>query len=221
VLFVDLRDHYGMTQCVVDPDSPAFGDAEKLRSEWVVRVDGKVRQRPDGTRNADLPTGDIEVFVTAIEVLGPAAELPLPVFGDQPFPEETRLKYRFLDLRREKLHANVMKRGAVIDFLRAAMKEQGFFEFRDADPHRIVAGRRARLSGALAPACRPVLRAAPGPAAVQATADDGGLRPLFPDRALLSRRGSARRPAAGRVLPARSGDELCHPGRRVRRQSSR
>jgi aspartyl-tRNA synthetase len=130
VLFIDLRDHYGITQCVVDPDSPAFGDAEKLRSEWVVRFDGKVRQRPDGTRNADLATGAIEVFVTAIEVLGPAAELPLPVFGDQPFPEETRLKYRFLDLRREKLHANIMTRGAVIDFLRAAMKEQGFFEFQ-------------------------------------------------------------------------------------------
>jgi aspartyl-tRNA synthetase len=130
VLFIDLRDHYGITQCVIDPDSPAFGDAEKLRAEWVVRFDGKVRQRPDGTRNADLPTGAIEVFVTEIEVLGPAAELPLPVFGDQPFPEETRLKYRFLDLRRDKLHANIMTRGAVIDFLRAAMKEQGFFEFQ-------------------------------------------------------------------------------------------
>src|SRR6187551_416800 len=91
LLFIDLRDHYGLTQCVVDPDSPAFSDAEKLRAEWVVRVDGKVRQRPAGTENADLPTGQMEIFVTEIEVLGPAAELPLQVFGDQQYPEETRL----------------------------------------------------------------------------------------------------------------------------------
>ncbi len=130
VLFIDLRDHYGLTQIVVDPDSPAFGDAEKVRSEWVVRVDGKVRQRPAGTENANLPTGAIELFVTELEVLGPAAELPLPVFGDQDYPEETRLKYRFLDLRREKLHNNLMTRGAVIDSMRRRMKDKGFFEFQ-------------------------------------------------------------------------------------------
>jgi len=130
VLFIDLRDHYGMTQCVVDPDSPAFSAAEKLRSEWVVRFDGKVRARPDGTSNMDLPTGAIEIFVTDIEVLGVAAELPLQVFGDQPFPEETRLRYRFLDLRREKLHNNIMTRGQVIDAMRSKMKGQGFFEFQ-------------------------------------------------------------------------------------------
>ncbi|HZM08236.1 MAG TPA: OB-fold nucleic acid binding domain-containing protein, partial [Methylocella sp.] len=83
VLFIDLRDHYGITQCVVDPDSPAFARAEKLRSEWVVRVDGAVRSRPAGTENPEMPTGLIEVYVTDIEVLGPAAELPLPVFGEQ------------------------------------------------------------------------------------------------------------------------------------------
>jgi aspartyl-tRNA synthetase len=130
VLFIDLRDHYGMTQCVVDPDSPAFRDAEKLRSEWVVRMDGKVRKRPEGTENEDLATGAIEVFITELEVLGASAELPLQVFGDQPFPEETRLKYRFLDLRRETLHSNIMKRVAIIDFLRGAMKAQGFNEFQ-------------------------------------------------------------------------------------------
>jgi aspartyl-tRNA synthetase len=130
VLFIDLRDHYGMTQIVVDPDSPAFRDAEKLRAEWVVRVDGKLRKRPPGTENADLPTGEVEVFVTAIEVLGQAAELPLQVFGDQPYPEETRLRYRFLDLRREKLHQNIVTRGRIIDSLRARMKEQGFAEFQ-------------------------------------------------------------------------------------------
>jgi aspartyl-tRNA synthetase len=130
VLFIDLRDHYGLTQCVVDPDSPAFTDAEKLRSEFVIRVDGLVRVRPAGTENKDMPTGLIELYVREIEVLGPAGDLPLPVFGDQPYPEDTRLKYRFLDLRREKLHRNIMLRGQVIDSLRARMKGQGFFEFQ-------------------------------------------------------------------------------------------
>jgi aspartyl-tRNA synthetase len=130
VLFIDLRDHYGLTQVVADPDSPAFKVAETLRAEWVVRVDGKVRRRPGGTENPDLPTGAVEVYIREIEVLGPAGELPMPVFGDQEYPEETRLKYRFLDLRREHLHQNIMKRGAVIDSIRRRMKEQGFFEFQ-------------------------------------------------------------------------------------------
>jgi aspartyl-tRNA synthetase len=130
LLFIDLRDHYGITQVVADPDSPAFKTAEKLRSEWVVRVDGRVRRRPGSTENPDLPTGEVEVFATDIEVLGPAAELPMPVFGDQEYPEEIRLKYRFLDLRRERLHKNIRKRGDIIDSLRRRMKEQGFFEFQ-------------------------------------------------------------------------------------------
>ena len=130
VLFIDLRDHYGLTQCVVDPDSPAFAQAEKLRSEWVVRIDGKARRRPSGTENPELPTGEVEIYVTEIEVLGPAGELPLPVFGEQEYPEDIRLKYRFLDLRREKLHQNIMTRGAIVDSMRRRMKEQGFFEFQ-------------------------------------------------------------------------------------------
>ncbi len=130
VLFIDLRDHYGISQCVVDPDSPAFRQAEKLRSEYVVRIDGAVRKRPAGTENPEMATGLVEVYVREIEVLGPAGELPLPVFGDQPYPEDTRLKYRFLDLRRDKLHANIMLRGRIIDSLRARMKGQGFFEFQ-------------------------------------------------------------------------------------------
>ncbi len=130
VLFIDLRDHYGMTQVVADPDSPAFKAAEKLRSEWVVRVDGKVRPRPAGTENHDLPTGLIEVFATGIEVLSQAAELPLPVFGDTEYPEDIRLRYRFLDLRRERIHKNIMKRGAIINSLRRRMVDQGFFEFQ-------------------------------------------------------------------------------------------
>jgi aspartyl-tRNA synthetase len=130
VLFIDLRDHYGLTQVVADPDSPAFKLAEKLRPEWVVRIDGKVRHRPEGTVNAELPTGAIEVYIDEIEVLGPAAPLPMPVAEEQEYPEETRLKYRFLDLRREKLHANIMLRGQVIDSIRRRMKEAGFFEFQ-------------------------------------------------------------------------------------------
>jgi aspartyl-tRNA synthetase len=130
VLFIDLRDHYGITQCVVDPDSPAFALAEKLRSEWVVRIDGTLRKRPAGTENPEMPTGFVEVYVREIEVLGPAAELPLPVFGEHHYPEDMRLKYRFLDLRRDKVHENIMLRGRIIDSLRARMKAQGFFEFQ-------------------------------------------------------------------------------------------
>src|SRR5215470_6597134 len=123
LLFIDLRDHYGLTQCVADPDSPAFKQVEKLRSEWVVRVDGKVRKRPAGTENPELPTGLVEVYISEVE-------LPLPVFGEQDYPEDIRLKYRFLDLRREHLHNNIMLRGKVIDSIRRRMKEQGFFEFQ-------------------------------------------------------------------------------------------
>jgi aspartyl-tRNA synthetase len=130
VLFIDLRDHYGITQCVIDADSPAYHDAEKLRSEWVVRMDGKVRIRPEGTANAELPTGQIEIYVTEIETLGPSGVLPLPVAGEQEYPEDIRLKFRFLDLRREKLHQNIMTRGAIVDSMRKRMKEQGFFEFQ-------------------------------------------------------------------------------------------
>jgi len=130
LLFIDLRDHYGLAQVVADPDSPVFKLAETLRSEWVVRIDGKVRKRPAGTENLELPTGAVEVYVTEIEVLGAAGELPMPVFGDQEYPEEIRLRYRFLDLRRDRLHGNIMKRGAIIDSIRRRMKAQGFFEFQ-------------------------------------------------------------------------------------------
>ncbi|MGE0238169.1 MAG: aspartate--tRNA ligase [Parvibaculaceae bacterium] len=129
VLFIDLRDHYGLTQVVADPDSPAFKIAERLRSEWVVKVDGKVRLRPKGTENHDLPTGLIEVFAAGIEVLSEAKELPLPVFGDVEYPEDVRLKYRFLDLRRESLHRNIMARTKIIAEMRRRMGEAGFTEF--------------------------------------------------------------------------------------------
>jgi aspartyl-tRNA synthetase len=130
LLFIDLRDHYGLTQVVADPDSPAFKTAETVRAEWVIRVDGLVRRRPAGTDNPDLPTGEVEVFAGEIEVLSAAGELPLPVFGDVEYPEETRLRYRFLDLRRDKIHQNIMKRSAIINSLRRRMVEGGFFEFQ-------------------------------------------------------------------------------------------
>jgi aspartyl-tRNA synthetase len=130
LLFIDLRDHYGLTQCVADPDSPAFKATEVVRAEWVVRIDGDVRDRPGDTVNPALPTGAVEIFIREVEVLSAASDLPVPVFGDVEYPEETRLKYRFLDLRREKLHRNIMKRGAIIGSLRRRMIEGGFFEFQ-------------------------------------------------------------------------------------------
>jgi aspartyl-tRNA synthetase len=129
LLFIDVRDHYGLTQIVADPASAAFKMAETVRSEWVIRVDGQVRERPAGTINKDLPTGDIEVFVTEIEVLSQAKELPVPVFGEPDYPEDLRLQYRFLDLRRETLHKNIMTRLAVIRSLRRRMEDAGFNEF--------------------------------------------------------------------------------------------
>jgi len=129
VLFFDVRDHYGITQVVADPASPAFKVAESVRSEWVVRIDGKVRVRPAGTENKDMPTGLIEVYATEIEVLSQAAELPLPIFGEPDYPEDIRLKYRFLDLRRETLHKNIMTRTKVVSHLRNKMNAIGFNEF--------------------------------------------------------------------------------------------
>ncbi len=129
VLFVDLRDHYGMTQIVADSDSPALPILEGLRVESVVTIDGEVKARSSTTVNASLPTGEIEVFARGVTVLSKAEELPLPVAGEQEYPEEIRLKYRFLDLRRETLHANIMTRTAVIRETRRRMEDIGFTEF--------------------------------------------------------------------------------------------
>jgi len=130
VLFIDLRDHYGITQLLCDGDSPAFKALEAVRSEWVIRVDGRVKARDGSLVNAKIPTGEIEVYATGIEVLGASEELPLPVFGDTEYPEETRLTYRFLDLRRDTMHANMMLRSNVVRWLRNAMWDQGFTEFQ-------------------------------------------------------------------------------------------
>ncbi len=130
VLFIDLRDHYGITQILADSDSPAFADIEKVRAEWVVCIDGRVKARDAALVNPKIATGEIEVYATGLTVLGEAAELPMPVFGDVDYPEETRLTYRFLDLRREKLHRNMMLRSNVVRSIRNRMWDQGFNEFQ-------------------------------------------------------------------------------------------
>ncbi len=128
VLFVDLRDHYGVTQVLADPDSPAFAGVEKVRSEWCIRIDGEVKARDADLVNPKISTGDIEVFIRDLEVLGTAEELPLIVFGDQEYPEETRLRYRFLDLRREVMQRNMKLRSDVVASIRRRMWDAGFRE---------------------------------------------------------------------------------------------
>ena len=128
VLFIDLRDHYGITQLICDSDSPVFNQVEKLRSEWCIRIDGNVKARDADLVNPKIPTGEIEVFIRDLEVLGAAEELPLIVFGDQEYPEETRLKYRFLDLRREAMQQNMKLRSDVVASIRKRMWGSGFRE---------------------------------------------------------------------------------------------
>ncbi|MCP4823000.1 MAG: aspartate--tRNA ligase [Shimia sp.] len=130
ILFVDLRDHYGITQVLCDPDSPVFSELEKVRSEWCIRIDGNVKARDPELVNDKIPTGEVEVFVRDLEVLGAADELPLLVFGDQEYPEETRLKYRFLDLRREQMQQNMTMRADVVMSMRKRMWDKGFREYQ-------------------------------------------------------------------------------------------
>jgi len=130
LLFIDLRDHYGLTQLVFDPDSNAFAEAEKISSESVIKVSGRVVKRTDDTINSNLPTGEIEIYVEEIEVLSKSEELPLPVFGEPDYPEDIRLKYRFLDLRRETLHKNIVMRSKIIQSIRKRMIEKDFLEFQ-------------------------------------------------------------------------------------------
>ena len=130
LLFIDLRDHFGLTQLVFDPDSSAFQEAEKVRNESVITINGKVVQRSDDTINKVLPTGKIEVYVDTLEVIGISDDIPLPVFGEPDYPEEIRLKYRFLDLRRETLHKNIILRSEIINFIRSKMIENDFLEIQ-------------------------------------------------------------------------------------------
>jgi aspartyl-tRNA synthetase len=131
VLFIDLRDHYGITQVLCDPDSPVFAEVEKVRSEWCIRIDGEVKARDPEPGEPKIPTGEIEVFIRDMEVLGRVAgELPLQVFGDQEYPEETRLRYRYLDLRREAMqrqHDAALRRGGLDP---PRMWDQGFREYQ-------------------------------------------------------------------------------------------
>jgi aspartyl-tRNA synthetase len=130
LVFIDLRDHYGLTQLVISPETPGFDVIERLRAESVIRIDGEVVARSPETVNANLPTGEVEVRVRTVEVLSEAAELPLPVFGEPDYPEEIRLKHRYLDLRRETLHRNIVLRSKVIHSIRNRMIEQGFLEYQ-------------------------------------------------------------------------------------------
>ena len=130
VLFIDLRDHYGITQVLCDPDSPVFAEIEKVRSEWCIRIDGNVKARDESLVNTKIPTGEIEVFVRDLEVLGASEELPLIVFGDQEYPEETRLKYRYLDLRREIMQKNMTLRSDVVASIRKRMWDLNFREYQ-------------------------------------------------------------------------------------------
>ena len=130
LLFADLRDHYGITQCVIENKSKFFPIIEKARPETVLRIEGKVVKRAGGTENLDLKTGKIEVFISSIEILSNANELPIPVFGEQDYPEDIRLKYRFLDLRRDEMHKNIILRSKVISFIRSEMLKLGFLEYQ-------------------------------------------------------------------------------------------
>ena len=130
LLFIDLRDNYGQTQCVIDKKNKLFKDIEKTPLETVIKINGKVIVRSGDTINKDLSTGDIEILISDFEILGKTKELPLPVFSDQEYSEEIRLKYRFLDLRRKKIHKNILLRSKVISFIRAEMEKLGFLEFQ-------------------------------------------------------------------------------------------
>ncbi|NDV98356.1 aspartate--tRNA ligase [Salipiger sp. PrR002] len=130
ILFIDLRDTYGITQVLCDPDSAAFADVEKVRAEYCIRIDGEVKARDPELVNPKLPTGEIEVFIREIEVLGASNELPLMVFGEQEYPEETRLRYRYLDLRRESMQRNMTLRSDVVASIRRRMWDKNFREFQ-------------------------------------------------------------------------------------------
>ena len=175
VLFIDLRDHYGVTQVIADGDSPVFSELEKVRSEWCIRIDGNVLARDASLVNPNLPTGEVEVFIRDLEVLGAAGELPLPVFGDQEYPEETRLRYRYLDLRREAMQRNMVLRSDVIASVRKRMWD---LDFREYQTPIITASSPEGARDFLVPSrLHPgqVLRAAAGAAAVQAAVDGLGL----------------------------------------------
>ena len=130
LLFIDLRDHFGLTQCVIENDNKFFKILEKTKPESVLNIIGKVVAREKGTENLELSTGKIEVNIQSLKILSSAKDLPMPVFGDQDYPEDIRLKYRFLDLRRDEMHKNIILRSKVISFIRSEMLKLGFLEYQ-------------------------------------------------------------------------------------------
>lgn len=130
LLFIDLRDNYGITQCIIDKDNKYFSDLEKMQLETVIKVEGKVVNRSKETINSEIDTGEIEIVIEKHEILGTCKELPMPIFTDQEYAEEIRLKYRFLDLRRKKIHENIILRSKVISYIRNEMIKLGFYEFQ-------------------------------------------------------------------------------------------
>ncbi len=130
LLFIDLRDHYGLTQCVIENNNKLFPVLEKIKPESVLTITGKVVKREKGTENSEISTGKIEVNIQEIKVLSESKELPMPVFGEQNYPEDIRLKYRFLDLRRDEMHKNIILRSKVISFIRSEMLKLGFLEYQ-------------------------------------------------------------------------------------------
>ena len=130
LLFIDLRDNYGMTQCIIDKSNENFNSLEKIQLESVIKINGKVVERTKETINTDLQTGEIEINIDSFEILGACKELPMPVFSDQEYAEEIRLKYRFLDLRRKKIHDNIILRSKVISFIRSEMSKLVFWSFK-------------------------------------------------------------------------------------------
>ncbi len=187
ITFLDLRDRYGIVQVVADPSNPAVHAAQEARAEWVLGITGIVRRRPAGAENPNLATGEIEVEATRVEVLNPAKTLPFLINKDEETDESVRLKYRYLDLRRERMQRNIILRHKVVKFIRDYQSRTRLPGNRNPDALQDHARRRARLSRAFAPSAGHVLRAAAIAPAAQAVVDGGRLRPLLPDCPLPAR----------------------------------
>ena len=221
LMFIDLRDHYGVTQLVLSPTTPGFAAAERTRAESVIRIDGEVVARTPETVNPNLPTGEVEIRVQTFEVLSEAAELPVPVFGEPDYPEELRLKYRYLDLRRETLHRSIVLRSQVIASLRRRMIEQGFTEFQTpiltaSSPE---GARDYLVPSRLYPGQFYALPQAPQQfkQLLMVSGFDRyfQIAPCFRDEAARADR------SPGEFYQLDMGDELRHPARRVRRDRAR
>ena len=217
LIFIDLRDREGIVQVVFNPDNAPEGVhsvAESLRNEWVVQVSGDVNARPEGTDNPNLPTGEIEVAAEQVKVLNESKTPPFYINEESEVDELIRMKYRFLDLRRESMRDIIIMRHEVVRFIRDFLSERGFLEVETPILIKSTPEGGARLPGAEPPLPRQVLRPAAVAAAAQAASDGCGRGEVFPDCPLLPRRRSTRRPPAG-AHPARPRNELRRRGRRA------